>query len=236
MATADEEIGNESAGRLIRKREDARTFHEHDPAGSENSSVLGESRKWEELATTVDTLKSDIKELRATVNERETHIDGIRAELGNFRTVTLSYMSVRSRFFDTFLKDKNSWQKRAADGETFSKDNDFAHRGDALIDALMYEENVRSDRSTFRDLYGSNPDQVLSLRDDATTVNALNAHATVKSNSKQTAPPLCFYRAFSLFTDEIEAAGLKSNHLLNPSAPVSKAYNTYWEEYKRLME
>jgi hypothetical protein len=38
--------------------------------------------------------------------------------------------------------------------------NDYAHRGDPVIDATLYTSNARSDLSTFLSLYGLQPHEV----------------------------------------------------------------------------
>lgn len=67
------------------------------------------------------------------------------------------YIGIRERFIDSY--------KRCKGGSKFTKaidiGNKLAHEGDAILDATLWDQGGRTDRSTYRELYGLEYTQVL---------------------------------------------------------------------------
>ena len=79
----------------------------------------------------------------------------------NSLTSSLSaYKLLRNRFISTFKRDKLG-DETEVDRGTIAKGNGWAHGGDAVVDAQLYQgTSGRKDFNAFKGLYGMSPGEV----------------------------------------------------------------------------
>ncbi|RPA89136.1 hypothetical protein L873DRAFT_1832076 [Choiromyces venosus 120613-1] len=110
------------------------------------------------------------------------------------------YCHVWNRFISTFKRDKLN----NATGNT------TAHGGDAIVDALLYEGlNGRCDPSTFNELYGLHPGDVLKITD---------IHKTGTAE---------FYQRFAQFIQLFEGSNYDESYL-TAGPQCADVAHTYW--------
>ena len=117
----------------------------------------------------LEELKESMTLLQKRVAESETTIEGHRKEIAELQTrvgyLTASsegYLAIRRRFLDVYKRDIKSMEE-LRNPRAIRNGNVVAHEGDALSDAVVFDRDRRSDRSTFRELYGLEYGQVLEF-------------------------------------------------------------------------
>lgn len=76
----------------------------------------------------------------------------LEVDVTSFKAITKSYFAIRSQFFAVFIQDKVGKTSKA-DQKLINEGNFAAHRGDLLINAMMYKKRIRADDKTFAILY-----------------------------------------------------------------------------------
>jgi hypothetical protein len=101
------------------------------------------------------TLKVKYKELEVRYDEVETKLSLVASSCDG-------YLNIRNRFVAVFRRDILE-QRSAVDRQIVMDGNIDSHHGDGLTDALLFEQGMRSDCSTFQLLYGFSPSIVRTL-------------------------------------------------------------------------
>lgn len=99
-------------------------------------------------------------------NELKSHkrqLEFLNPRMDTLRQLSEGYLDIRRRFFDVYRRDmKHPKDKKST--KAIRDGNAAAHDGDAVADAFLFECDKRTDRTTFRELYGLDADQVLHYR------------------------------------------------------------------------
>jgi hypothetical protein len=80
----------------------------------------------------------------------------------NQRLFQISH-GIRSRFISVYKRDFLG-DYHAGPGDIIGKGNRDAHDGNAVLDALLYQNGIRNDVHIFKDIYGVEWDYVLKIR------------------------------------------------------------------------
>lgn len=120
-------------------------------------SLLEEREEW----------RTRFDRLEAQQNHHSTKFAAQDQEIGTLKTRThylsiraIGYNTIRSRFFDTYLRDfKGRDDLRGS--KTIRNGDRAAHHGDSVADAYLFQEGKRNDYSTYRELYGLEPSQII---------------------------------------------------------------------------
>lgn len=141
------------------------------------------------------------------------------------------------------------------DPAAYRKGDTVAHEGDAIDDAILYEQDHRTDRSIYRDLYGMEYSQVLEIcmhtvysdntscqklikytdaqGDDGELFVVLNTHATMIA--RETSFPSHLATAFGNLIREVEEHSLQKPNE-DPNTPIDMAYYKFWRLLKEIRE
>lgn len=115
-------------------------------------------RRWGNSAglTILERLDGLEKEVAAQ-NQRLVELEDATEQL---KLASAAYFNIRSRFFSIFKRDILG-NATPGDQQIIQSCDIAAHNGDALVDAVMFQNAIRSDHSTFRALYGIDYNRVL---------------------------------------------------------------------------
>ena len=78
------------------------------------------------------------------------------------KQASIGYKAIQGKFLDCYKRDELGIRSRQM-RKSIKTGNDYAHRGNPVIDATLYTSNARSDLSTFLSLYGLQPHEVEDL-------------------------------------------------------------------------
>ena len=114
----------------------------------------------------LDRMTRDIEILQAQDGTMTSHIEELRQKVsyldGRVNCLTQSsegYLSIRRRFLDVYKRD--IMMEKPISSKAIQAGNISAHEGDALGDAALFQRDERTDRATYRELYGLDYPQVL---------------------------------------------------------------------------
>ncbi|PVH92900.1 hypothetical protein DM02DRAFT_259815 [Periconia macrospinosa] len=144
----------------------------------EMRSVKADARSKEDtirdLEQQIQSLKTDLKSkddiLRAL--EQKVPLEVQAAKIGK---------DVRMRYLEEHRRRMGS--KNIQHGR-FKAGNHAAHRGRALVDALLYQSGERHDVNIYADLYGVEPKFVLQFQDIHEIITVCGFHGTLKSDGQ----------------------------------------------------
>ena len=105
----------------------------------------------------------------ARIKELEMDRDTTQVELQDLKAVNDAYLDIRNRFFSVYVRDKEPHSITDQDRKNIREGDRAAHRGDPFTDAIVYKNNIRTDVSTFKTLYGVSPQLVLDYRESSTS-------------------------------------------------------------------
>lgn len=152
----DEEIHETAATETKRAVTDATIDRSNDPirwGNSKGLSVLERLDQMDEQQKRITFLLAETKHLKGVTETLTNEVEALKM-------TTESYLSVRSRFFAVFLRDK-LLKVTHADKKIIADGNMAAHCGDPLVDAVMFKKKIRSDDKTYYLLYGMQWQRVL---------------------------------------------------------------------------
>ena len=92
-------------------------------------------------------------------NLHNKRISSLEEQVSSLTTSLDSYLLLRNRFISTYKRDKLR-NPTEADLRTIAAGNKWAHGGDAVADARLYQGQVRGRRrdfATYQSLYGITP-------------------------------------------------------------------------------
>jgi len=104
------------------------------------------------------------KQEKETLSLKE-EIQELNSEIMTLKLAGQDYRRVRQRFISTFVRDKLGCA-RQSDINIIKEVNLTVHRGDAVVDALLYNDmgvNGRQDSFAFEELYGIHPFDVKKI-------------------------------------------------------------------------
>ncbi|KAF8424059.1 hypothetical protein EV426DRAFT_717055 [Tirmania nivea] len=163
--------------------------------------------------------RNHFEERLAALEEREilkdVKIASLEDRVTNLTVSLDSYHVLRNRFLSTFKRDKLG-NATEADFRLISEGegNNWAHGGDAIADALLYQKQrsyCRRDVSTYKRLYGLDPARVLEISYKP-TIDAVNAHAAVVASNHKTGSTR-FYEKFAEFLKTLEEKDYEEKYL-----------------------
>ncbi|RPA91754.1 hypothetical protein L873DRAFT_1794718 [Choiromyces venosus 120613-1] len=158
------------------------------------------------------------------ITSLEDKANSLEDQLYTLKISIQEYSLVRNAFISIFKRDKLN-NVTELDIDIIRKGNRMVHGGDAVMDALLYEGlNGRRDSSTFKELYGIHPADVVKITHKETS-NILNIHARVRADSYKTGTDK-FYQRFSEFVQLFEGSDYDESYLTagSQSADVACAY------------
>ena len=148
----DKEIGEECAEALIRDRHDTTISRAHDPMRWGNSSGLSTLDKFDEALRGLKVQQAELKDRYSELKDKYAELE----------TYSEWYRNGRNRFLSTYIRDKVPDRMTHNDWEMIQLETVAVHHGDPSVDALLYKKEMRTDRITFKELYGMEPEQVLA--------------------------------------------------------------------------
>jgi hypothetical protein len=169
---AHSDLGSDKIAQRARKEVergtvDATVNRSNDTIRWGNSKGLSALEEIENMKKQVKFLQEFRTSALVTMNTSDASNAKLTADVQALKLSTDSFLTVRSRCFAIFLRDKIQRCSRT-DAKVIKDGNVAAHEGDPLVDAMMYKKGVRSDHRTFTLLYGMPWQQVL---DYGTTPN-----------------------------------------------------------------
>ena len=116
----------------------------------------------------LEQIKRDIKILMAKDDKMTSHIEELQqnvsyleSRVGCLVQSSEGYLSIRRRFLEVYKRDVK--MEKPENSKANQEGNIVAHEGDALGDAALFQRDQRTDRSTYRELYGLEYQQVLDF-------------------------------------------------------------------------
>ena len=195
-----------------------------------NPGGRGILKKLEEMKRKVDILFSKNTEMACQMDEHQRQIDDHQRQISS-------------------LKSRVSHLVQISEGR---EGNIIAHEGDAFADAVLFDRDHRLDRSTYRELYGLDYQQVLDFRtctdgliktsyqkltrcidsagDDGGLFLVLNAHATMVAQGNSLPDDLKV--AFDSFLAKVQEYWLQPPNK-EPNTPLGSAYYTFWKKFNQ---
>jgi hypothetical protein len=111
----------------------------------------------QEVASQNQEIASQSREIAAqsvNISSLRNRVDGLTCSLDAYKTL-------RNRFMSTFKRDKLNI-RTTIDKAIIDEGNNWAHGGDAVVDAQLYEgPSGRKDYTTYEKLYGLPPETVV---------------------------------------------------------------------------
>lgn len=104
-----------------------------------------------------------LENVRKELESHKRQLAFLNSRTDTLRQLSDGYLDIRRRFFDIYRRDRKH-PKEKKSTKTIRDGNAAAHDGDAVADAFLFERDKRTDRTTFRELYGLEADQVLQYR------------------------------------------------------------------------
>ena len=202
------------------------------------------NRKMDILMARDESRKSQVEQVAKRVSSLEITV----------RRLTRSsegYLSIRRRFFDVYKRDIMAVEELKG-SKAIQEGNMLAHEGDALGDAVLFDNDQRTDKRVYRELYGLDHEQVLSFgtstnglmntswlkliicidcaSDNGGLFLVLNAHATMVAQGKII--PQDLKVAFDCFLAKVEENWLKPPDK-DPNTPLGCAYYNFWKIFNQ---
>ena len=178
--------------------------------------------------------------------EHEIRFKELEDRMRGLVTTSEGYLILRRRFIDVFKRDVKGFDMTGS--TAIREGNAVAHHGDAIADAIMFDQDNRTDDSIFEELYGLNPRQVLKYRtythvllnesyflliiciesgsDDHDLFRVLNRHATMVAENKPLSKEIKV--AFEIFLVQVKGAWLQPP-AKDPNSPLGRAYYALWD-------
>lgn len=104
-----------------------------------------------------------LENVRKELESHKRQLEFLNPRMDTLRQLSEGYLDNRRRFFDIYRRDiKHPKEKKST--KAIRDGNAAAHDVDAVADAFLFECDKRTDRTTFRELYGLDVDQVLHYR------------------------------------------------------------------------
>lgn len=109
-------------------------------------------------ATDAELVKTN-KKLRGTENE----LCDVKTMLCQVASESDGFMQTRNRFFALFRDDHFNTRGFHEDQHIIQSGTKVVYAGNAIMDAVLFDKNLRDDTDTFKLLYGVMPDTVLTI-------------------------------------------------------------------------
>lgn len=176
-----------------------------------------------------DRQKADakFKVLEDLLERHDREIFSQKAQIRILTTTSKGYNQIRRRFLEVYKRDAGLVSEPGY-SSAIVQGNMAAHHGDALSDAMIYEQDHRTDERVYQQLYGLDHTKVLEINLNGNRydiLSVLNAHATRLAQKK----PLTV-KAEMAFDNFI--ARVKEFWLCNPTedsnSPLGRAYYEFW--------
>ena len=106
---------------------------------------------------------SQIKEHQKDIDEFKKNISFLECRVRQLGQTSEGYLSIRRRFIDVYKRDVKGMEEFKG-SKAIYEGNIKAHNGDALVDAVLFDRDQRTDKSIYRELYGIESQQVLDYR------------------------------------------------------------------------
>lgn len=151
-AAGDKEIGQECAEALMRDRHHTTISRAHDPMRWGNPSGLSTLNKLDEALRGLKVQQAELKDRYSELKDKCSELE----------ICNEWYLNGRNRFLSTYIRDKVPDRMTPIDWEIIKLGTVAVHHGDPSVDALLYKKETRTDRITFKELYGMEPEQVLA--------------------------------------------------------------------------
>lgn len=104
-----------------------------------------------------------LENVRKELESHKRQLEFLNPRMDTLRQLSEGYLDIRRRFFDIYRRDiKHPKEKKST--KAIRDGNAAALDSDAVADAFLFECDKRTDRTTFRELYGLDADQVLHYR------------------------------------------------------------------------
>lgn len=98
--------------------------------------------------------------MRKELESHKQQLEFSNPRMDTLRQLSKGYLDIRRQFFDIYRRDiKHPKEKKLT--KTIRDGNAGANDSVAVADAFLFECDKKTDRTTFRELYGLNVDQVL---------------------------------------------------------------------------
>ena len=194
---------------------------------------------------------SQIDEHQKQTDEHQKRISSLESRVRYLVQSSEGYLTIRRRFLDLYKRDIKGIEELKG-LKAIREGNLIAHEGDALGDAVLFDRDQRTDRRTYRELYGLDYLQVLDFRtytdglfktlyqkltlyidsasDDGGLFLVLNAHATMVAQGKPFPDDLKV--AFNSFLAKVEEYWLQPP-TKEPNTPLGSAYYTFWKKFNQ---
>ena len=115
------------------------------------------------LSTQVRALQDEVATQKKEITSHKIKIDSLEDRVSGLTTSLVAYKLLRNRFISTFKRDKLAGATEA-DRRIIAEGNGWAHGGDAIADAELYQGLAgRRDYNAFKKLYGMHPSIVLGI-------------------------------------------------------------------------
>ena len=111
----------------------------------------------------ITTLQTKVEQHEVKVKQHEVKILALEQRVKRLSQASEGYIAIRRRFIEVFKRDVNG-SKDFKNSTAIQNGNIVAHEGDALTDAMIYENDQRTDARVYRQLYGLHHTQVLAFR------------------------------------------------------------------------
>ena len=164
----DEDVASCSRETLGVEGERALTSREHYPLRWGNEGGLSTLEKLDgaleelrELGPKVKVLEAQLATIQEQLATTQEQLAITQDEMQNVKMLSAGYLQVRSRFISTFRRDVLH-DTDIFDRRTIMEGNIVAHSGDAVLDALLYRDHVRTDFRIYIKLYGMTWGEVLA--------------------------------------------------------------------------
>lgn len=119
--------------------------------------------KLEEYGEKLERQGMILENVRKELESHKRQLEFLNPRMDTLRQLSEGYLDNRRRFFDIYRRYiKHPKEKKST--KAIRDGNAAAHDGDAVADAFLFECDKRTDRTTFRELYGLDADQVLHYR------------------------------------------------------------------------
>lgn len=115
----------------------------------------------------LDRLEKALAEDRKRQDKDRERIDGYKKRVdelsSKFSIHQDVFVGIRQRFLETFRRDVLQDDPTRASKDNIRLGNDYAHRGHAAMDYLLYADGVRHDEQLMVSVYGLLPEEIRFL-------------------------------------------------------------------------
>jgi len=176
----------------------------------------------------IPSLEAKIASHETEIDTNKQRISSLEDRVGGLTSSLSAYKLLRNRFISTYKRDKLATDT-AADRKIIASGNGWAHGGDAVVDAQLYEGvGGRQDFVSFRKLYGF-PPQIVQKISHQPTIDIMNAHAKIAASNVKAGSEE-FYKRFASFVKLFEESGegYEEGYLVGSPTDVTAAYWAVW--------